>query len=130
MEQSSGSSQRLGERVSDTDTSPLSTTSCTSTVATWTPQWPTRHVLLLSRVNPEAIPTWFANAYESNGYDTEALELNVSSPLNVTPSSTRSVFSSPGFMLINESSRSNHAGMAAMEESVVVTSNGVALYPV
>ncbi|KAG3139519.1 hypothetical protein PI124_g19412 [Phytophthora idaei] len=110
MEQSSGSSQRLGERVSDTDTSLLATTSCTSIVATWTPQWPTRHELLLSHVNPEAIPTWFANAYESDGYDTEALELNVSSPSNVKPSSTRSVFSSPGFMLINESSRSNHAG--------------------
>ncbi|KAE9136380.1 hypothetical protein PF010_g1698, partial [Phytophthora fragariae] len=61
--------------ASSVTSSPISTvaaSSQTSTVAPWSPQSPFNR---LRRVRTVVVPLWFAEVFESDGYDSEALEI-------------------------------------------------------
>ncbi|KAE8980561.1 hypothetical protein PR003_g28344 [Phytophthora rubi] len=80
----------------DVGTSPV-TSPQASTVAPWSPQSPFNR---LRRHRTVVVPLWFAEVFESDGYDSEALEI-IGSPApprraSVTPSAS----SSPGFAVV------------------------------
>ncbi|KAE8882466.1 hypothetical protein PF010_g15701 [Phytophthora fragariae] len=86
--------------ASSVTSSPVSTvaaSSQTSTVAPWSPQSPFNS---RRRVRTVVVPLWFAEVFESDSYDSEALEIIGSpapprrEPANPTPSS------SPGFAVV------------------------------
>ncbi|KAE9032842.1 hypothetical protein PR001_g10411 [Phytophthora rubi] len=53
-----------------------------------------------------AVPRWFAESFESDGYDTDALDLIADMPRTGRPSEANSVASSPGFALVGDTSPS------------------------
>ncbi|KAE8988129.1 hypothetical protein PR003_g17477 [Phytophthora rubi] len=83
--------------VTSSPTSTVAASSQTSTVAPWSPQSPFNR---LRRHRTIVVPLWFAEVFESDGYDSEALEL-IGSPAPPRRSSvTPSTSSSPGFAVV------------------------------
>ncbi|KAE9259492.1 hypothetical protein PF008_g33345, partial [Phytophthora fragariae] len=83
--------------VTSSQASTIAASSQTSTVAPWSPQSPFNR---LRRHRTVVVPLWFAEVFESDGYDSEALEI-IGSPApprraSVTPSAS----SSPGFAVV------------------------------
>ncbi|KAE9016864.1 hypothetical protein PF011_g6968 [Phytophthora fragariae] len=103
--------------------SPLASSSQASTVAPWSPRastaWtpprggrtppqgygpPPRADRRVNhrRFRDRLIPVWFAEAFESDGYDSEALAVIESLPRVNSPSLASSIRSSPGFELVTD----------------------------
>ncbi|KAF4031728.1 hypothetical protein GN244_ATG16409 [Phytophthora infestans] len=50
------------------------TLSSTGTCEPWSPPPASRREVLLRRLDPSSVPSWFAEIYDSDGYDTDVLE--------------------------------------------------------
>lgn len=77
-------------------------TSQLSTETPCSPRRPTRREALMCQVDEAKIPTWYAEVYDSDGYDTDALELLVTVPSVRRLSHTNSDASSPGFEVVGD----------------------------
>ncbi|KAE9050344.1 hypothetical protein PR003_g2455 [Phytophthora rubi] len=103
--------------------SPLATSSQASTVGPWSPRastawtpqrgdrtppqgyWPPPRAdrrVNHRRFRDRLIPVWFTEAFESDGYDSEALAVIESLPRVKSPSTASSIRSSPGFELVTD----------------------------
>ncbi|GMF37509.1 unnamed protein product [Phytophthora fragariaefolia] len=95
--------------------SPLAASSQTSTIAPWTPQRGGRTPPPLradrrvdhTRFRDRDIPVWFAEAFESDGYDSEALAVIENLPRVASPSLTSPSRSTPGFEVVDDTALSS-----------------------
>ncbi|KAE9158752.1 hypothetical protein PF004_g31777 [Phytophthora fragariae] len=110
---SSPASPATSVATTDALRSPSLISSQASTVAPWTPQrdgrtpprgrWPPPREdrrVDHHRFRDRHIPLWFAEAFESDGYDSEALAVIESLPRLSSATQVSSVRSSPGFELV------------------------------
>ncbi|KAF4033062.1 hypothetical protein GN244_ATG14945 [Phytophthora infestans] len=94
----------LFDEASTTGGSPRLQSSQASTADRWSPARPSRREALMARIDFSKVPAWYAEVYESDGYDTDALEVLLPLSPAQCVSQTTSDLSSFGFAIISDSS--------------------------